>query len=494
MSDQLKAALLEKAKREKARRTASPQNPDGSYGQIPEGMFVNPETGQITSREMLKANVDTSQGQAAANGYMQGMSFNTTDELMGVAGRVEGALRPDVSREDMSTFRREQARANMEANAEAFPKTAAAGEVTGAVLNPVNKVVGPVNTMTGAAKVGAGYAAGYAAGGSEGNAKERAKDAAIAAPIGALFGAAGKKAIDAGSRGFQHHWGKVAEKPTVEGLRAVKNQAYKAVDESGVTFSPVEIKTVLNNVKNSLDGVNYVAGVDKQTGAALQTIANLSKGPVTMGQLDRVRQSLWRRYNAAPSEKGILEAIDAIDELVMSKGSTSKLMDTARAANSRYKKAELLDLAFKKAERQTAGSGSGGNILNKYKQAVTSILNDPKRSKWFSQDEVEMMEKFVRGSFTQDKLRLAGKLSPSGNGLMLALNLGAAAADPSMLLVGAAGQAAKTAADRAGTRGKDRLLEAVGGYVAPRAASVPSSAGAASGALADETKNYLAGL
>jgi len=128
----------------------------------------------------------------------------------------------------------------------------------------------------------------------------------------------------------------------------------------------------------------------------------------------------------------------------------------------------LLDDAFNKADLQTSGSGSGGNIQNKFRQAVTRILGS-KDARFFSKEEVSAMENFVRGSFDENTMRLIGKLSPSGNGLMAALNLGAVVTNPAMIGVTLAGVGAKAIADRRAIQGAGDLITMLGTGTAPAA-------------------------
>ena len=317
--------------------------------------------------------------------------------------------------------------------------------------------------------------------------------------IGGVTGGGVKKAIDIGTPAFQRLFNKSVERPTVENLRAARSAAYKAVDDAGEVFGAGEMQALFNNVKTAItDSGSYVPGVDKQTGAVLNLLQANSKRPLTIGQLDKLRQGLWSRYNAANGgEPLILDAIEAIDDMIVNRGSTSELMSAARLAHSRFKKVELLENAFIKARDQTASTGSGGNVLNKYRQAVTSIINNPKQAKWFKPEEIETMRNFVRGSFTENQLRRLGKLSPSGNGLMMALNLGAAAYNPAMLAGTAAGAAAKEGADNFGERGAQALLNMAAGQ-APRAPiTVPGAVGGAAGFVggnAEEISRYLNGL
>jgi hypothetical protein len=466
------------------------RNPDGTYGQPPEGMFANPTTGQMTNRDMLRENQSTSRGEALGVGYMQGFALNRADEMMGLAGRLEGGP-------EMQNFRREQFRANEEANREDFGGSALAGDIAGAVTSPVMRVLGPVKTAWGAAAQGAGLGFAYGSGAAEDG--ERLEQGALGAIIGGVTGGTVKKAIDIGTPGFQRLFNKSVERPTVENLRAAKTAAYKAVDDAGEVFDATEMRGLFNTVKTAInDSGSYVAGVDKQTGAVLNLLQSNSNKPATIGQLDKLRQGLWSRYNASNGgEPLILEAIEAIDDMIVNRGSTSELMSAARLAHSRFKKVELLENAFIKAQDQTASTGSGGNILNKYRQAVTSIINNPKQAKWFEPEEIETMRNFVRGSFIENQLRRLGKLSPSGNGLMMALNLGAAAYNPAMLAGTAAGALAKEGADSMGERGANAILGMAAGQAPRVAASVPGAVGGAAGFAggnAEEISRYLGGL
>jgi hypothetical protein len=192
---------------------------------------------------------------------------------------------------------------------------------------------------------------------------------------------------------------------------------------------------------------NYVPDVDKQTMAALEMMKNQIGKELTIGELDKLRQGLFNRLKSAPNEVAIRDMIDIVDDTIQSLPGGGDLMATARIANTRYKKAELFENAFKKAEDQVASTGSGGNILNKFRQAVTSIINNPKQNRFFTKEELDFMTKFVRGDLPENTLRLIGKLSPSGNGLMMALNVGAIATNPLMAVITAGSQAAKSSAD-----------------------------------------------
>lgn len=247
------------------------------------------------------------------------------------------------------------------------------------------------------------------------------------------------------------------ERPSLESLRDAKNVAYNAVDKSGVKFSTDEVGNLINKAKASVDDFNYVPDVDLQTKAALSTVGAQAGKELTIGQLDKLRQGLYKRYNKAPEEQGIRAIIDEIDDLIEAKEPANALMSAAREANKRYKKSELLDEAFTRAQRSAAASGSGGNLVNNYRRAVANILNSKRNSKYFLDEEKQVMEQFVKGNFSENTLRLIGKLSPSGNGLMQALNIGAVAYNPTMIGVTGVGIVAKSGAERSALRSVEML-------------------------------------
>ena len=265
------------------------------------------------------------------------------------------------------------------------------------------------------------------------------------------------------------------QRPSVKSLRDAKNAAYSAVDKSGVKFTTDEVDNLISKATASVDEFNYVPDVDLQTKAALSTVGAQAGKELTIGQLDKLRQGLYKRYNRAPEEQGIRAIIDEIDDLIEAKDPANALMAAAREANKRYKKSELLDEAFKKAERSTDVSGSGGNLVNNYRRAVANILNSKRNRKYFSSErvdpnipsEIEVMEQFVSGTFSENTKRLIGKMAPSGNGLMQALNIGAVAYNPAMATFSAAGMLAKGSAERGALKSAEALKDMIATGAAP---------------------------
>lgn len=70
---------------------ADPMNPDGTYGQPPEGMVFNPETGQMEDlRSPINPNIPQGRTNAAMLGAGQGLGFNMLDEAVAGASTLVG--------------------------------------------------------------------------------------------------------------------------------------------------------------------------------------------------------------------------------------------------------------------------------------------------------------------------------------------------------------------------------------------------------------------
>ena len=265
-----------------------------------------------------------------------------------------------------------------------------------------------------------------------------------------------------------------ANRPTVEALKNEKNQAYKLVSQGGEGFDAGDIDDLISASTREASVAGYYPLTDDTTTKALEYLNSLKGRTVYMDDLDKVRRKLGKLYKRADDEVAILSIIKSVDDIVASKAETNSLVQAARAANAKYSKALLLEKAFTKADKQIASTGSGGNIVNKYRQTLTSISENPKKAQFFTKDELATMDRIIKGNVGANTLRLIGKLSPSGNGLMAALNLGAVAMNPAMLGVSVTAGASKALSERQIIKAVEKLkdLVAAGGVKQPKFAEL----------------------
>lgn len=483
MNDALKAALLEQAKREQAKR-AKPQADMSLMGRIKDNV-LGVDDGVMSTGEKIATALNMG-GESLTLGVVGDEAAAGADALIGRGSYDERLAK---YRGDEERFRAEN------------PKTAFAAEVAPAFIpgvgaaGAIGKAASVGGAMAKGALVGAGAGGLYGFMEGEGGADERIKDAGWSALAGGLFGGAASGAIAGLSKvpgAVRSAFSAADKRPSVESLKLAKNTAYRAVDQAGDTFTPQETTQLAQRVTQAFDDANYVPEVDSASKAVLTILDKNAGKPLTLSKLDKIRQGLWARYNSAKDQPHILDAIAAIDDMIDQKGSTSELMAAARAANKRFSKAQLLDDAFRKADDQVASTGSGGNTVNKYRQVVTSIINDPKKSRFFSGEEIDVMRKFVRGSTDENIKRLVGKMSPSGNGLMLTLHTiaGVSTGGATVPLM-AVGAASKGAAERSAMRGAEAIKDAVAGFSRPQTTVRIGPAATATAPLAYDTQDAI---
>ena len=296
--------------------------------------------------------------------------------------------------------------------------------------------------LTGAGQVATGVSAvGSEAAGqlAEGTAWEPA--ARIAGAFIAPAGAA--KVLNTGNKTWNALRARNEARPTVDMLKAEKNTAYNEVKKSTQGFTVGETQNMVNRaIKSAFDQGAYEL-TDDATMAAVDLLEQLRGQQIGLKEFDKLQRKLGKIYKKAPDQPEILTMIKSLDDSLAVKAGKDNLVKAARAANSKYAKAQLLEKEFTKHQRQAKATGSGGNVVNKYRQSLQKILDNPNKVKFFSDDEVQAMNLIVNGTFSENTLRLAGKMAPSGNGLMTYLNFITASINPMFLGVTAASGAAK---------------------------------------------------
>ena len=262
--------------------------------------------------------------------------------------------------------------------------------------------------------------------------------------------------------------------PEIDDLYAAKDAAYRAVDSIGARYEAAAIDDMATEMLKRAGADNISPEIHPKAFALLARVQN-SPREMSLTQLDQLRQQV--RRDLVQGDKGEAHFgnmfIDVIDDFIAKTAPSRVATGTggdaansailaARKAHSILRKSETLEDAMTAARLRAASSGSGGNIDNSIRQELRKIITSEKKSRGFTKAELDAMEGIVvGGGKMQDVLRLIGKLSPSGNGLMAALGLGATIANPLAAAAPAAGLVAKTLSDRATTQGVNALTRMV---------------------------------
>lgn len=315
---------------------------------------------------------------------------------------------------------------------------------------------------------GAGYGAMSALGNDQ--------DVATGAGIGALAGGAGNVIGEGISAGVSKVAGAFNKKPAIpsnEELRATAKAAYQTADDAGVIFKSNSMDNLSNEVRKDLAEFGFEPALQPRISTVLDVMERMKGKNVTLKGVDILRRVVNNaRQSIDPSEREIggrivdkiddfLESATASDAVTGEAKTAAIALKQARQAWSRMRKSELVDEAILKAERRAASTGSGGNPNNQIRQNLRGLLDNPKKARFFTADEKAAIDEVVRGTPTQNAMRLVGKLSPNGNGLMLALGIGGAAVNPLSMVASGAGYVAKEAADRGTIKGAEMVSDLV---------------------------------
>lgn len=302
-------------------------------------------------------------------------------------------------------------------------------------------------------------------------------------------------------------------------LRTAKQAAYAAADQAGVRYAPQAFDGLINTMGARLQRERVNPMRHPKAASMLEDIQAMKGQSPTLTELDQLRQVISSDVAGAVdnSERRLGRALmDELDQFVGKAGpqdviagsapEAAQLITNARDLNTRFRKVESVVGATEKARLRAGSTGSGGNADNATRQELRRVLE---RGKNFTGEERQALETIVLGGKGQNLLRLVGKLSPSGNGLMAAGNLTAAAlGGPLGAVPGAAGIASKLAADGITRQKVAQLIELMsrGGASAkpvatgltasrvsgPAAARLSRAAGVAGGAQAAQPANLFA--
>lgn len=251
---------------------------------------------------------------------------------------------------------------------------------------------------------------------------------------------------------------KKPEIPSAQQIASSKDAAYETAKQAGVVYTPQFVDRVTQEAQRKAADIGFSPRLQPGAKAVFEELGDRSGKNITMKDADILRRIASGGYEMGKKENNrvVRSVVETIDDAMRNPkpgdilaGNASvgvpALNEGRRLAAIDFKLQDIAN-AVTRAKNQAARSGSGGNIDNATRQKFDQLLQN--RMNW-TPDEQAALQKIVQGTMTQDAMRLAGKLSPSGNGLMAALSLGATAFNPLMALPAMGGLGAKFVADKA---------------------------------------------
>lgn len=381
-----------------------------------------------------------------------------------------------------------------QAQAQHFPLAAGAGSVAGTVLPAVAAggipAVAEALGMEGpmAARIGLGATSMGTIG--DVDAQARGSSPTDAAYTGAADAAMGGVAPVVGAMLSRAMGAGMPVARSLIDLMSTKNAAYDAADAVGARYTPQAYRDMVANLVVDANADHLSPGVHPHATAVLSDMAQKATDDPTysptLSQMDQWRQVIERDVGSGTDgeghfgrmfKNGIDDFIDNATPAQMASGDPHAAADAiqqARGANSTFMKTQQVAQAMDKADLRAASTGSGGNIDNATRQNLRAILDSGARG--YTPEEKSLLEQAVRGGPVQNTLRLLGKMSPEGNGLMAFMEMGGAigTGEPKLLAVPAMGFAAKRVADAMSEHAAQMALAKVsqGGKAVPMTSPV----------------------
>ncbi len=497
--------------------------PDGARYEVeaPEG--ATEQDVLSFAQEQMGQSSEAEPGQSYSAGlvdsFTQGASFGFGDELTAAESALLGRT-PDGSWFDYSQpigerYDRalEAERGQQQAFREESPVASAVAEVAGAVptallpLGALGRAAQgaslPARVVAGSA-IGAGQGGVYGFGSGEGGLDARLDAAVVGGGVGGALGAAAP-AVGGAVRGVaQSRAGRRAVKeiadhaPDTSQLRMMAGRAYDRAKQAGATFKPEPVQRMIRSLASDMTEEGFHPRLHPKVAVAMDELAKAADDPATAPAFTTLRRFASNAAGSAdPDERRIGSMLvqrlddfmtDLTPDQVASGNATNIARDLGEARDlwSRMRKSEMVDTAFEKAGDQASGIENGLRI--QFRQ----ILNNPRKRRGLTEDEIAAMRKVVQGDFPTNTLRRLGRLMSLGSGqqtnTLSGLLTGGGAAGAGFAVGGPAGAAAGLAVPALGygaqrgaqalTTNQGRLaraLMATGGTMPT--ASVPASRG-----------------
>ena len=252
---------------------------------------------------------------------------------------------------------------------------------------------------------------------------------AVDAVIGGITG----KLMDLTMKGAGKLMGKIAKGGggSAKSIRQAAEDAYTASEQAGLVVKPQAFSDMIDQANVDIYKQGLRARLHPQTVSMMKTLAeDQAKGtPIKLSDIDLIRQDIGSAISKALRSGDNRDAKllgvfrshldDFINNLSPDKveaGDKNMAIGALRKAQElwgRYKKVDVIDGVFQRAQDQASSSYNGENFTNALRQQVKRVLNSPKLSAGFTEDEKIALRKVVRGNFLLNAARVIGRYTPT---------------------------------------------------------------------------------
>lgn len=419
--------------------------------------------------------------------------FLANGATLGYADKIAGYLGGEGTESERAKTARAKERAGSAGDVAEFVGSLAPASALGnSVLSATRAVPAGLQGLKGLAARSLAMGADGAAIGSTqamGNDADPVTGALMGFAGGTLGNVAGER-ISAGASKVLGAFNKAPKTLTAEELKAAGTKAFKDAEQAGVIFKPEAAQGLRDAVYKDMAEFGYDPALHPGAAVVFDRLDKLANGGnVGLEAINGVRKIAGRAYTPSNPENNKLlgEITNGLDEFVANvrpddvltgdPAAASQALGTARDYWSRFRKLDKVNDLLDRAGLNAGSTGSGGNVENATRQQLKRILTDKKMMRGFTVDEKAAVKTAVLGSPAQNALRLAGKLSPQGNGLMLAIQGGLTATNPYIgVPVMLAGYVAKKSAEAMTARNADLVKKLIAAGGSKSALAAPKNA------------------
>jgi hypothetical protein len=282
----------------------------------------------------------------------------------------------------------------------------------------IGEFVGPGGILGGGKKLMQASVAAGAGSEAAGQATEGTEFEPYARIAGALISPyAANKTLSA----FQK---KNVTSPTLPTLKAEKNSAYDLLKSEGTGLTGTQTAYLVQDMRSVLNMDDIILSAKPSVEKALALVDEVEKsGAMNLSKFNELQKALGKIYRTAPDAPEVLLMLKKMDDVLADGSRDAALMQAAKAANSKYAKARMLDKYFAQATQ----NAKKGNLIPKtgeaFQAAATKILNNDRAAAFWSPDELAALKKVADGTIGSKVLATIGKLAPTSNGLTSGMSI-----------------------------------------------------------------------
>lgn len=205
--------------------------------------------------------------------------------------------------------------------------------------------------------------------------------------------------------------------PSAQELKTVAKQGFEAFRDSGASIPATQARGLSQSIASELNADGFFDVLAPKTFGLLSKLgAGPEDGTMTAAQMHAFRRAVGKIAGSADeTERAAAMAVrNRFDDFL---GTIPETQDTLRPALENYaaaKRSEQVGGALEKAKMQAESTGSGANIDNAMRQQFKQVINNPKKTRGWTQEEVDAAKAIVSGDTLTNAARWGGKAAPTG--------------------------------------------------------------------------------